>query len=105
MGKLLPGKIPEWSLDKIVWKKWQHGSCYKREMLHTSTGIPRSNTCLSNSRLENLSKQVSKISDFKLAFSIEERSPVMLNCKNDYVVVKAANYPRDNLIFEYFSLI
>ena len=77
MGKLFPGKIPEWSQDKIVWKKWRHGSCHKREMLHTSTGIPRSNTCLSNSRLENCPKQVCKISDFKLVFSIEERAVAM----------------------------
>ena len=105
MGKLLPRKIPEWTLDKIVWKKWRHGPCHKREMLYTSTGIPRSNTCLSNSRLENVSKQVSKISDFKLVLSIEEPSAARLNCKDGFVVVKAANYPRDYLIIEYFSLI
>ena len=72
MGKLLPGKIPERNLDKIVWKKWQHGPCHKREMLHSSTGIPRSNTCLSISRLEIFTNQVSKIGDFQAIFNIEE---------------------------------
>ena len=75
-------------------------------MLHTSTRIPRSSTCLSNSRLEIFSKQVSKYATLNWSLiSIEEPSVPRLNYKDDYVVgdvFKTANYPQDFLIFEYF---